>query len=574
MQRRFWKHAAFAVTAVILMGACRDAVAPRSLEPETAALVGRAASDWQGGLSAANSEWVRRYEADSLADCYTARFFADTAESPVDALNVSTCSSQMVVQPNAGDGYFSLWHSPDAVDGHGSADSLVVTFSRPVGMLVILREGQHSCYNEAFSRVVAYGPDGVELGRTMFRLIPTCREDNVPVLREGETASLGGTSAAASAYYPIPVGSYKEAELPIPAGVTRLMFLPPEAWYFTYPDPWYGDLITVTQSGNYRLIFRPERSAHGDSARVSCSPRTVVRGNRVVCMISVNQPRPFNVDVRSASALEPSVVFSTSGGADTGHDAGHVAEWAGVVVARTEVRVQVSMPDSAGTWKALPMAYDTIRITTRDSTFRDTIQEAQPERRKGFGPPVMMADYPGIVHLASGEFEIERGGIGMTWPLAPHFRAGRILSGPNKGLYFSREFRWKDPQPSAEADSIRAGVYIGAALFPNDRFYRAQVGGPNYCSSSDIETLSAETYQHELIHHARHIALRDSVRLHAVLESQLLMPSPAMTPDSIQKALLAPVLAYIKIRNRGDFVIDSLPSTKFKTSINCELRFP
>ncbi len=208
-----------------------------------------------------NSAWKRRFEADTGAECYTRRFVdADTLGSS-DNLNLPSCPSQMVVTPNAGDGTYALWHSPDAVGGNGSPDSLVVAFSQPVGMLVILRTGTHSCYDTTVGEVVAYGADGAMLGRSPFTLIQDC-SDALPALREDPAAAPRAGAAATTAPYTSPYAEYAEAVLPIPSGVTRLVFLPPAVWEFTYTDPYFPDNVQqFTRQGQYSLVFRPDPHA-------------------------------------------------------------------------------------------------------------------------------------------------------------------------------------------------------------------------------------------------------------------------------------------------------------------------
>ncbi|MHB1311830.1 MAG: D-Ala-D-Ala carboxypeptidase family metallohydrolase [Gemmatimonadaceae bacterium] len=245
-----------AVAAVILIGACRDATVPEVIGPETTVIARRAGPSHE--LTTENSEWKRRFEADSGTDCYTRRFNeADTLRVDY-GLNSPACASQMVVTPNPGDGTYSLWHSPTAVDGNGSSDSLVVTFSRPVGRLAILRDGTHSCYDTTIGQVVAYGPGNVELERQPFTLIQTC-SDALPMLREAPTAASQGAPAAASAPYTSPYAAFAEAVLQVPAGVTRLVFLPPEEWKFTFVDPYFpSDSQALVRQGTYSLIFRAD----------------------------------------------------------------------------------------------------------------------------------------------------------------------------------------------------------------------------------------------------------------------------------------------------------------------------
>lgn len=101
---------ALAVTTLLVIAACRDGTVSDTLRPEEAVLARRRVP--ANDLTMENSAWLRRFEADTGSDCYTRRFRdADTLGSS-DGLNSSSCPSQMVVTPNAGDGTYSLWHNP------------------------------------------------------------------------------------------------------------------------------------------------------------------------------------------------------------------------------------------------------------------------------------------------------------------------------------------------------------------------------------------------------------------------------------------------------------------------------
>lgn len=294
---RFHRRTALVVATVVSVGACHDASLPDSTGPEETAIAHRRLPRHE--LTTENSEWMRRFEADLVSDCYTRRFReADTLGSS-DNLNLPSCPSQMVVTPDAGDGTYLLWHSPDAMDGNGSADSLVVTFSRPVGMLAILRGGTHSCYDTTVGQVVAYGADGAELGRSPFNLIPTC-SDAMPTLREERAAdSRVGAKATSAAPYTSLYAQYAEAMLPIPAGVTRLVFLPPEVWGFTFVNPYFPDDVQqYKRQGTYSLIFRPDEQQPPPALMLTCSDvtgvsdthggTTVVRAQPVSCRASLS----------------------------------------------------------------------------------------------------------------------------------------------------------------------------------------------------------------------------------------------------------------------------------------------
>lgn len=559
--RRHTLGTVLAVTILLVITACRDGTVSDTMRPEEAVLARRRVPSQE--LTLENSAWLRRFEADTGSDCYTRRFRdADTLGSS-DGLNLPSCPSQMVVTPNAGDGTYSLWHSPDAMDGNGSADSLVVTFSRPVGMLTILREGTHSCYDATIGQVVAYGADGAELGRSPFNLIQTC-SDALPTLREDPTAvpAHGVPASATAAPYTSPYAPFAEAELLIPAGVTRLVFLPPAVWDFTFVNPYFPDDIRqYKRQGTYSLIFRTDASAP-PTLLVSCAPAAPVRMEMVSCTAWMSDSTAFMPTHRKSETDGIVLVDeSIAEGSEV-----RTYDWRGRAIVATDVEI------SGRAGQALVSGKSSFSIRAR-STFRDTTQSPTPDTLRGYGRPVMMTDYPGMVRTDTS-WVILKGGIGRTWHIFPDVSVARAATGPNRGTVFARTFHWQFTAPDLGAAAIPAGIYIGAALFPGDPFYARQHGGRGYCSATGMDSLRADVYRHELHHYSQVIQLRQNMRLHEVYESRVVVPTASMTVDSAASIFTAPSTRYGMAMDSIDNSIDRTPATIFAPAITCNMRFP
>jgi len=104
----------------------------------------------------------------------------------------------------------------------------------------------------------------------------------------------------------------------------------------------------------------------GDSTRVWCTPRTVVRGADVTCRIYVGERRPFEVLERLGDSMDTTVVMRIVGGRDPlSYEPGDTATWSGAMVVSTRVSIAVRMADSAGNIRTLPFASDSIIVTPR-----------------------------------------------------------------------------------------------------------------------------------------------------------------------------------------------------------------
>jgi len=469
---------------ILLLGstACRDATVSDALRPEEAKLDRRRISRIE--LSTENSEWMRRFEADTGADCYTRRFRdADTLGSS-DGLNLPSCPSQMVVTPNAGDGTYLLWHGPDATGGNGSADSLVVTFSQPVGMLAILRDGTHSCYDTTVGEVVAYGADGAELGRSPFNVIQTC-SDALPTLREDPAATVVSAArprASGGLPYTSPYAEYAEAVLPIPGGVTRLVFLPPSVWDFTFVDPYFPDHIQqYARQGRYTLIFRAAlqttelklRCVNPDGQSDSTGGTILVRGQWVACKASVTPATSVPLAVSDWSFNSSGNPFTLSrSGVDDSTYARDSTTWSGPMFTSGRVTVRGTI---AGQNRVASARVD---VTARpwntdwiDST-RWTVEEV----------PHPYADPP----KADSELGLNRAVARRDY----HLSYVRAEQGPNQSLLAFSRFPFI---LSFEVSVHSAAMQVGSKFY--DMQPRSATGG--FCSAMTMVNSKPLVKKHE-----------------------------------------------------------------------------
>lgn len=373
----------------------------------------------------------------------------------------------MTATPNAGDGTYRLWHSPDATNGDGSADSLVVTFSRPVGMLAILREGTHSCYDTTIGQVVAYGANNVELGRSPFNLIQTC-SDALPSLREDPAVvHLRGIPwAASSAPYTSPYAPFAEAELAIPAGVTRLVFLPPEVWDFTFVDPYFPEnMQRFTRQGTYSLIFRPEPQSQPE-LRVTCAPRQVIRGTSISCaaVATVNSPMErVTWQFTSTDSIMPG--FSTV-------DSSAGASWSGDLVLSGIIRARALVQGQELS------AADTVVVAARDWS-----AEATPYTITRVSS--LSSDPPGSVSEL---------GLNAANSVVRHESSRLVPTGPNAGLVYFDAIPYR---LDFEVSFNETAMSVGSIFYGMQPRTAQILHGTPYCARSRVVSDTVAVKRHE-----------------------------------------------------------------------------
>ncbi len=294
---------------------------------------------------------------------------------------------------------------------------------------------------------------------------------------------------------------------------------------------------------------------------VSCLPAAVVRGTRVSCNASMSDSSSFTLigwhSTIGALTISDSSVNAT----------GTRFEWAGKAVAGTHVAAYSSVEGIADSAAA------DFGITRR-TTFTDADQPATSPQMSARGQPIMLADYPGLT-IDDSRLTLLRGGLGRTLHLFPDYNLEAVPSGPNARLVFVSAFTWN--KPIAGKESVEAGTYISAALFPSDPFYKAQKGGGDYCKSADMDLLRSEVHQHELIHYKRLIEMRQQRQLHDIYEGAVRLSPDGTAENKLIAVTFNRLGVYQFFRDMlaSDLDVDKEGTTTvFQASITCDLRQP
>lgn len=240
--------------------------------------------------------------------------------------------------------------------------------------------------------------------------------------------------------------------------------------------------------------------------QVVCTPAAPVRGTIVHCVASMSDSSAF-VLTRLRS-----VVANTTVADITGTRPVPIAfDWKGRAAAATTVTVD-------GLVNGQPMtATGTFSITSRIGALAEWKPPAQPEAppppTPASGKPILATDYPGLRQVTVDSVVADTGGLGYTYHLFPEWQGYIIRNGPNTGIAYTLNLTWKVLGPAP------AGIYISAALFPEDPFYKKQIGGGGFCTSSDMEILRAGVYAHESQHYTRGVQARGALRTHDQYEA-------------------------------------------------------
>lgn len=334
-------------------------------------------------------------------------------------------------------------------------------------MLAILRGGTHSCYDTAIGQVVAYGADGAELGRSPFNLIQTC-SDALPSLREDPTVvpahSVPASTTAAP--YTSPYAPFAEAVLPIPTGVTRLVFLPPEVWDFTYANPYFPDDVQqFKQQGTYSLIFRTESRSQA-ALRATCAPRAVVRGSIVLCAAAATDSSPLQRvrwQFTSTDSIMPSftTVDSSSG-----------TSWSGNVVLSGIIRASALVQGQEMS------AADTVVVAARDWSQESVPYTITSVPTPSRDPPDSVADL----------------GRNVLRPRVTLDTYRLISMGPNAGLVY---FAGIPYLLHFEVSFNEKAMRVGSTFYSMQPRTAQTVRGVPYCARSRVVSDTVAVKRHE-----------------------------------------------------------------------------
>lgn len=231
----------------------------------------------------------------------------------------------------------------------------------------------------------------------------------------------------------------------------------------------------------------------------------------VTCKIYVGESRPFSITQRIAESIDPAVRLFINAPPDTGHTPGDTAVWQGTLVASTRISVTVSMPDSIGVVRPLPIVSDSVTVTNR--VFAPYAINTLPQVVRGIHPQRMAAYPPHFVRGAAGPVTATYGTflyheLGMFRQFTdPTSYARLVAGGPNDGLaHFASAPPLNDHTQSWIHPSLYGGLGVSmATVWYHDQDGRRfrwiengiDLGQIAACDTSGVARLRSEAEQHE-----------------------------------------------------------------------------
>lgn len=262
----------------------------------------------------------------------------------------------------------------------------------------------------------------------------------------------------------------------------------------------------------------PAPPVSGDSARVFCWPHRLIRGMRASCKIYIAKPYAFHVTIRNATDIggRNAAHFTVSGGPDSNHVAGDIAQWIGPIVLSTHIRIDVTEIDAAGHSKPLPSVFESISVDARQIA---EYQVQQPAEHDTLIYP-FITPYPKVLTVINGVPQTLGATYGvfftdtawinqLQYPDTSHIST--VSAGPNQGL------TWFATLPEI-VDATRAYIHpalLGGLGIPKSTFWYSQQDGSQFymrfppappapdsaivtaCDANGVSNLYSESRRHE-----------------------------------------------------------------------------
>ena len=248
----------------------------------------------------------------------------------------------------------------------------------------------------------------------------------------------------------------------------------------------------------------------GARLKVECTPQAVTRGGSLTC---VARPEPASATME---VLEWS--FADAEGHTIQGPAGS-SSWGGTMVVGGTIKVRARVNGAEKTESA------SVGVSPR--SWAGLIQypsEPAPERRGSpeFRYPPVDANNPTVnPHGAFGWFlgSSPRGEIGLG-------------SGPNDGWNYL----------TGVVFSLPPRILLNTALFPDDPFFQAQVGGAGSCDQQFMQSLHGATLQHERRHYAIDRDFFGGAGTAQQLEAAVVFdPTASLSPTDLDKRFFGAV---------------------------------